>query len=74
MRITEAMRLKKALEIVEEASSDAQSLDPKRDWKESQNAVCLIYEIIHSIRAPKCRKNHMEWVKQIDNAIKQEKK
>ena len=69
MKITEAMRLRTALELIEETSTCAQSTDPQRDWKESQEAICKIYEIVHSIRSPECRKNHTDWVKQIDDAI-----
>ena len=50
-----------ALEAIEEISADAQSTDPKRDWKESYGAVCRIYQIAHWVRAPKCRKNHRGW-------------
>ncbi len=65
-RISEAERTEKALEMIEEVSADAQSLDPKRDWKQSQEAVCRVYELVHSIRCPKCRKNHPRWYMQID--------
>ena len=55
--------------MIEEASADAQSLDPKRDWERSHDAVCEIYEIIHSIRAPDCRKNHPKWIGRIFKTI-----
>ncbi len=68
-KISEADRLGMAMEMIEEVSADAQSTDPKRDWKESQDAVCYIYELAHAARAPKCRKNHPGWAKKIDAAI-----
>jgi len=74
MRITERQRLAMALEMIEEISADAQSVSPRREWKESQDAVCLIYELVHSIRSPGCRKNHPEWAKKIDDAIKARRK
>lgn len=67
------MRLIKGLEMIEEISADAQSLDPKRDWKDSYDGIIEIYQIVHSLRAPKCRKNHVDWVELIDNAIRSEK-
>ena len=67
--ITEKERRDFAWGMIDDISAHAESLDPKRDWKESQDAVCRIYEITHSILAPKCRKNHPGWVKQIDEAI-----
>ena len=69
MKITEAMRTKQALEMIEEASTYAQSLTPERDWKESHDAINLIYTIVHSIRSPECRKNHPKWSDRIDKAI-----
>mgnify|MGYP001571949895 CR=1 FL=1 len=73
MRITEAMRKTMAWEMIEEISTHAESLDPKRDWKESQEAVCDIYKIAHSIRSPGCRKNHPDWSDKIDAAIRNSK-
>lgn len=70
MKITEEMRLNKALEMIEEVSANAQSTNPKRDWKDSHSAICEIYEIVHSIRAPGCRKNHPDWCERIDDEIK----
>jgi hypothetical protein len=66
------MRQRKGLEMIEEIAANAQTTAPKRDWKESQEAVCKIYEIIHSLRAPRCRKNHPGWGKAIDAAIRAE--
>lgn len=74
MKITEAMRLKAALEMIEEISSYAQSTDPRRDWDDSHKAVCEIYQIIHSIRALNCRKNHLDWVERIDAFITKQRK
>lgn len=74
MRVTEKQRLTMALEMIEEITADAQSLHPEAEWKQSAEAVGKIYEIVHSIRAPKCRKNHPKWVKQIDDAVRQSKK
>ena len=51
----------KALGIIENITGNAESLDPKRDWKESHDAICSIYELAHWVRAPKCRKNHPSW-------------
>ena len=70
MKITERMRLKKALQMIEEISADAQSTDPKRSWKQSHKAVCEIYEIVHTITTPECRHNHPEWTNKIDDAIR----
>lgn len=69
-KISEDERLDKALEMIEEISVHAQTLHPKDFWKESAQAVSKIYEIIHSIRTPKCRKNHPRWCKQIDDALR----
>lgn len=74
MKITEPMRLTKALEMIEEASSDAQSTNPRRDWRSTHNALCYVYEIIHSVRSPKCRKNHPAWTEEIDRAIRAPRK
>jgi len=68
--ITEKQRTIKALEMIEEISADAQKTDPKRDWKESQDAICAIYRIVHSIRSPECRHNHPSWCKRIDDAVR----
>lgn len=70
MKITEGARAKKALEMIEEISVDAQSTNPQRDWKRSQDAVCEIYRLVHSIRSPGCRKNHKQWCLKIDTAIR----
>lgn len=69
VNISESQRLEKALEMIEDISTFAQTTDPERDWKQSYRAVIDIYEIIHSIRAPGCRKNHIKWVNKIDEAI-----
>lgn len=69
MRVTEKNRLAVALLAIEEISADAQSTDPERDWKASQDAVCKIYEVVHVINAPKCRKNHPEWTKMLDGWV-----
>ena len=53
--------LEAALEAIEEISACAQSTDPQRDWKLSQEAVCEIYRIAHWVRAPGCRKNHPDF-------------
>lgn len=74
MKITERMRLNKALEMIETISSDCQSTQPQKTWKESHEGICQIYEVVHSIRAPKCRRNHPDWCAQIDEAIAEEKK
>ena len=68
--ITDSDRLEMGLEMIEEISADAQSLNPKRDWKKSQEAVCEVYRIVHSLRSPACRKNHKDWSDKIDAAIK----
>jgi len=73
MRITEAMRKTMAWEMIEEIATHAQSLHPRRDWKESQKAVCDIYRIAHSIRSPGCRKNHPDWCVDIDAAVRNRK-
>ena len=70
MKITEAARKRMAWEMVEEISTDAESLNPRKTWRRSHEAVCLIYELAHSIRSPKCRKNHPAWVEKIDAAIR----
>ena len=74
MKITEKMRLKKALEMIERISANAQSVGPKRDWKESHESVCEIYQIVHTIRTPECRYTHPSWTKAIDDAIRAEQK
>ena len=73
-KITDRMRRDYALDIIEDISTYAQSTDPKRDWKKSQEAVCQIYRIAHTILLPKCRKNHAQWSDQIDAAIKSERR
>ncbi len=72
MKITEAQRTKKGLQAIEDISSEAQSVDPKRSWKQSHEAVCRIYEIVHSIRNKQCRKNHPNWIQRIDDEIAKE--
>lgn len=74
MKITESMRREMAWEMVEEISTHAESLDPKRDWEESQDAVVAIYKIAHSIRSIGCRKNHAAWSDSIDAAIRASRK
>lgn len=74
MKITESMRRKAAWEMIEEISSHHQSIHPKKDWKESHEAVCDIYKIAHSIRAIKCRKNHPHWCDKIDDVIRNQGK
>lgn len=76
MKITESMRLKKGLEMIEEATADGQSIDPelKGEGTRMHKELCRAYEIVHSLRAPKCRKNHQRWWKQIDAAILAEMK
>lgn len=73
MKISEKMRTKKAIEMIEDISSNEQTTNPKRDWKNTYNGLVKIYEIIHSIRSPKCRKNHPSWSDQIDQEIVLEK-
>lgn len=70
MKISEEQRLATALEMIEEISTHAQSTNPERDWKSSQEAVCRIYKIVHSIRSLMCRKNHPLWLKEIDEEVK----
>jgi hypothetical protein len=62
------------LEMIEEVSADAQSLHPQEDWKESQDAVCFIYELVHTIRTPGCRKNHPEWLKNIEAKVRADRR
>ncbi len=69
MKISEQVRTSMGLEMIEDIATCAQSTDPKRDWKKSHDAVCKIYEIVHSIRSVACRKNHPQWCQQIDDAI-----
>lgn len=69
-KITEKMRTEKALEMIEEISGSEQSADPQRDWRGIYEAFCRIYRIVHSIRSPKCRKNHRGWCREIDDSIK----
>ena len=69
-KITDRMRRDYALDIIEDISTYAQSTDPKRDWKKSQDAVCQIYRIAHTILIPKCRKNHPRWTGELDAAVR----
>lgn len=73
MKITESSRKRAAWELVEKISTYAQSLNPKRDWEQSYKAVVKTYQIAHSIRAPQCRKNHPDWIKEVDDVIRAEK-
>lgn len=50
-----------ALHLIEEIAANAQSLDPKRDWRESHDSVCAIYRLAHVINVPGCVKNHPSW-------------
>lgn len=70
MKITEAARRRTAWEVVEEVATHAESLNPKRDWEESHDAVVAIYQIAHSIRTPKCRKNHPKWIDRVNAAVR----
>ncbi len=60
----------KAMEMIEEISADAQTTHPQKRWKESYEAVCRIYQLAHSIRAPRCRKNHPDWHQEIKFNLK----
>ena len=69
MKITEKMRIKTALEMIEDISSDAQSTCPKKTWQTSHDAVCEIYKLVHSLRSIGCRKNHPAWLEKIDAGV-----
>lgn len=72
-RTLEKARLEKGLELIELISSYAQTTDPKRAWKESYDAIISIYQLVHTLRMPACRKNHQDWIKPIDDALKMDK-
>ena len=73
-RITERMRLEMGLEMIEEQTDACCTMSPRKNWRQAHAALCKIYEIVHSINSPKCRKNHPEWCAQIDDAINSKEK
>lgn len=69
MKITEAMRRRRGLMMIEEIASEAALMDPKKSA-----AVDAIYRIAHTIRALRCRNNHPRWIEPIDTAIRAERR
>lgn len=63
---TEAERCKVGLEMIEDISASAQSAHPEDEGERIHTAICAIYEIIHTLRSPACRKNHPKWLEQLD--------
>ena len=70
MKITERARRRMAFLLIEEISTYAQSTDPKRDWKESGEAINRIYRLAHTINNPGCRKNHPAWTSDLDREVR----
>lgn len=69
MKITEAMRRKMGLMMIEEIAANEACMDP-----EKSKAVDAIYRIAHTLRVPSCRKNHARWVTTIDDEIRAARK
>ena len=67
-------RLIAALRLIDDITANAQSLDPKRDWEQSHDAVCQAYEIAHAAFNPSCMKAHPLWGKPIDVVVKEMRK
>ena len=66
MKITEAMRRKKSWEMIHEIAEDASA----NSGSKADEALNSIYRIAHTMGTPKCRKNHANWIKPIDAAIR----
>ncbi len=67
MKITEAMRRKKGLEMIESLATDIEVFGPT---SEDAKYASDIYRIAHTLRLPSCRKNHPEWTEEIDAEIR----
>ena len=70
-RSSDKERRRRILGVVYDESMYAQSTNPKKDWKQSHDAVCKIFQMIHVVLVPKCRKNHPEWTKELDSAMRE---
>jgi len=66
MKITEAMRRKKAWELIQEASEEASA----NSGSKADEALSFIYRIAHAMASPGCRRNHPAWTRSIDAAIR----
>ena len=64
------MSYKEVLEAIEEVSAAAQSISPRRDWKESHDSVCKIYRMAHTALSLDCRKNHPGWTRELAKAMR----
>ena len=66
MKITEAQRIKMAFRMIDDIAAN-ESIMHKGPVVE---ALDEIYRIAHTMGAPKCRKNHANWIEPIDAAIR----
>lgn len=66
--------LSAAMEVIEQITSNAQSIEPKRDWKESQEAINAAFRIAHAARKPSCMSAHPDWGDPIDAAMSQQRR
>ena len=66
MKITEAMRRKKAWELIQEAAEEAS----ENKGSKADEALNSIYRIAHTMASPGCRRNHSAWTRSIDAAIR----
>lgn len=69
MKISEVMRQREALLIIEYEAAALSGLLSAEHSKMADE----IFRIAHAAVAPKCRKNHPNWTKKIDEFIRLEK-
>ena len=66
MKITEAMRRKKSWEMIQETAEEASA----NKGSKADEALNFIYRIAHTMASPGCRRNHSDWTRSIDAAIR----
>ncbi len=71
MKITETERMRMALLLIDEAAAHASMFAKTERETKSFNEI---YRLAHAGSAPSCRRNHGEWIKPIDSAIRAEKR
>lgn len=69
-KISEEDRTEMALKLIDEITANEQGTEDTP----TNRAFGNIYRLAHSVLSPECRKNHPEWVRVIDKAIRAEAK
>lgn len=70
MKITEAMRRKKAWEMIQETAEEAS----ENRGSKADEALNFIFRIAHTMASPGCRRNHSAWTRSLDAAIRARRK